>query len=669
MTAAPPTSTRYPRSFSPLDVGPMRVRNRLCETTNTIGAGRLEGTPDDAFITHHVAKAQGGMAWIGSETWLLDAPVPEEAKDEVIPGGAAMRFPLYYSAEVLAGIQRFTDAVHTAGAVAVFQLTQLNAVFGPSAVPVSGAYDWVSHECDEVEIEHFIDAYGNAAAAYHAVGVDAVELHAAHETLLHLFLSPATNRRDDSWGGDTQRRCRLLIESLKRVRATAGPGLAVGFRFTAGESRHGGFDLDEAERMLRHICQEAQPDFVNLDIGHSWGDPPYVPTSFYPPALGADRAKRLRAAVGENVKVLYAGRVLTVEMAEQLLADGVCDLVGMTRASISDPEFANKAAEGREAEIRPCIGCNRCIDNSVHGTGTGLFQLMQRAMCSVNARAGNELYWEANYTPARNPGHVVVVGAGPAGLEAARVCAERGHRVTVLEREDHIGGQVWLAGQVPGREQFLSFVDYHAKGAARLGIDLRLSTPATADSVLALEPDAVICATGSVPLVPPVDGADEPSVIQGWSVLDGSATVGRRVAIVSQEDGMETVSVALKLAEAGHEVEVFHHWAGVGNALGRYTSPPILTRFETLGVKSHVRTRAIKISADGLDLQSALTGKGSTAGGFDTVVLACGSRPEAGLHGELKARGVKRLYLIGAAWTPRGIHESVEHGMKVALEV
>lgn len=660
--------TPYPRAFAPLDVGPMRVRNRFCETTNTIGAGRLEGVPDDPFIAHHVAKARGGMAWIGSETWLLDAPVPDEAKDEMIPGGAAMRVPLYYSPDVLAGVQRFTDAVHDAGAVAVFQLTQLNAVFGPSAVPVSGAYDWVSHACTEDEIEHFIDAYANAAASYHSAGVDAVELHAAHETLLHLFLSPATNRREDAWGGDTERRCRLLVESLKRVRQTAGSGLAIGFRFTAGESRAGGFDLDEAERMLEYICREAEPDFVNLDIGHSWGDPPYVPTSFYPPALGADRAKRLRAAVGDRVKVLYAGRVLTVAMAEQLLADGVCDLVGMTRASITDPEFVNKAAQGREDEILGCIGCNRCIDNSVQGSGTGLFQLLQRAVCSVNSKAGNEIYWATNHTSAKSPRHLVVVGAGPAGLEAARVAAERGHRVTLLEQGDHIGGQVWLAGQVPGREQFLSFVDFHTRAIERLGIDLRLGSAASAENVLALQPDVVVCATGSVPIVPPVAGSDDARVVQGWSVLDGTASVGKRVAVISQEDGMETVSVALKLAEEGHSVEIFHHWAGVGNALGRYTSPPVLTRFEMLGVATHARQRASKIVGGSIEFVSALTGKASIVDGFDSVVLVCGSRPETALHDALKPTGL-RIYLVGAAWVPRGIHESVEHGMKVALEV
>lgn len=656
------------RLFTPLRVGPMQVPNRVCETTNTIGAGRLgDFLPDDVFIEHHVAKARGGMGWIGGETWVLNAPLPDEVPEEIIPGGAATRFPIYYLPDFVPKVARYCQAVHDAGAVAVFQLTQLNAMFGPSSVPISGAYDWVPHELEDHEIDAIIESYAAAAEQILAAGGDGVEVHAAHETVPHLFLSPATNRRTDRWGGEALARCRFVIEVLRAIRDRVGNGLAIGLRMAAGEARPGGYTLDDAVAMARHIVAEAAPDFLSVDVGHSWGDPSYVPPSYYPVAMGAEAARKIREAA-QPAAVLYAGRVFDPLVAERLLVDGVCDLVGMTRASIVDPEFVNKAREGRLEEIRYCIGCNRCIDNAVHGSGTGLFTLNQRAMCSVNPTAGAEFAWKTSFRRVATPRRVVVVGAGPAGLEAARVAALRGHDVTVLERRDALGGQVHIASLAPGRDQFANLARYHDTQVKLLGIDLRLGSDATPEAVLGLRPDAVVCATGSVPLVPDAPGIDAAFVVQAWDVLEGKIDVGRRVVVVSQEDGMETPSVADFLASRGHAVEVFHHWAGVANAVGRYTVGPVLRRLEAGGVTTRSHLRVNRIEAGRVEFVSSLTGATRVVEDVDTVVLSCGSRPDVALYRALKGE-VGRLDLVGAAWAPRGIHEATEHGMRVGLEV
>ncbi|MCZ7526778.1 MAG: FAD-dependent oxidoreductase [Acidimicrobiia bacterium] len=651
--------------FSPLQVGPMTVPNRICETTNTIGAGRLDFLADDVYTEHHVQKARGGVGWIGGEAWILPAPIPDEAPQELTDGGFAIRIPAYYMPGFVERLRSFVDAVHEAGSVAVCQIGHGNVLFGPSAVPLLGSQHFVPHELDDDEMEWIISSFADAAEQLVAAGADAIEVHASHETLPHFFLSPATNRRTDRWGGDTEARTRFVVEILRRVRDRIGDTAAVGVRVSGGEYRPGGYDLLEAQEIAGYIAEGARPDFFSVDVGHLWGDPTYVAPSYAPPALGAAHAKEIRRIVAP-IPVLYAGRVFDPLLAEQLLAEGACDLVGMTRASIADPEFPNKAREGRFDEIRACIGCNRCIDNAVHGVGTGLANVMQRAMCSVNPVIGNELLWRASYRPAETRRRVVVVGAGAAGLEAARVAAMRGHEVIVLERSGNIGGQVRLASLAPGRDQFANLPTYYQTQIKLLSIDLRLGVDCDAEAVRALSPDVVICATGSIPLAPEIPGVDGPNVHQAWDVLEGTCSVGHRVVVLSQEDGMETPSVADALASRGHEVEVFHHWAGIAGNVGRYAIATVLRRLEAGGVKTHAYQRAVRIDRDRVELVSSLTGFSSVVEGVDSVVLSCGSRPATDLYRALKGTAPE-IHLVGAAWAPRGIHEATEMGMLVGL--
>ncbi len=666
MTAATHQGDLFEHLFSPIQVGPMLVPNRICETTNSIGAGATAGFPDDAFIAHHVAKARGGTGWIGGETILLDAPLPAEAADEFFPGAAAIRFPLYALPGFKEQNKLFIDAVHDAGSVAVYQLTHLNHTFAASSVPLVEAYDWVPHSLDAAEIEHVIGTYAAAARALADAGADGVEIHCAHETLPQSFLSPALNRRSDEWGGDAAARTRFVSQVIAAVREQVEGRVAVGIRICGQEHREGGYDLLGMREMITLIAESVTLDFVSVDVGHSWGSP-YVQPSYSDHAKYREVGRAIRADVAP-VPVLFSGRINDAIIAEDLLSKGMCDLVGMTRAGIADPEFANKARTGRFGAIRRCIGCNRCIAESIDTTTPAMFH---RPVCSVNPSVGHELQWELLNRPASVSRRVVVAGGGPAGLEVARVAAGRGHEVILLERDDALGGQVRIVERAPGRDSFGDFIDYERRQMQELGVDVRLGTEASLSSVLELAPDAVACATGSRPRLPDhVLGITSPHVVQGWDVLAGRADVGERVAVVSQEDHFETPNVAEFLASSGKQVEIFHKWTAIGNAIDRYSIGPVMRRIADHGIPIHTGWRLAEVVGSSLTFLSAFNGERRSFAPFDTVVLVYGSVPDDLLYRELLAEGTtKSLYLVGSAWVPRQLAEATQHGARVGMEV
>ncbi|MBT4518453.1 MAG: FAD-dependent oxidoreductase [Halieaceae bacterium] len=668
MTSNQPPSTRFETLFSPLQVGSMTVPNRICETTNGIGASASGGFLDERFIEHHVAKARGGAGWIGSETWILNSPLPPQAPDEFNTGVAALRYGLYQMPEFIETVGRFCDEVHKANSVAVFQLTHLNFAMAASPVPVADPYDWIPHELDDQMIEFIINTYADAAQQAKSAGADGVEIHCAHETLPHSFLSPAMNKRSDRWGGDARARIAFVAEVLERVRNRVGDSLAVGIRVNGEESRQGGYDNMEMREMTYHLGETGLLDFLNVDVGHCWGDHSYVPPSYHGHAQYRDVGKAARTDLDKSIAVLFTGRINDPVLAEELLQDGYCDLVGMTRAGIADPDFPNKAKQGRMIEIRRCIGCNRCIGDAVHSKTP---DMVRRPMCSVNPVVGNELKWKAEYTPAENPQHVVVVGGGAAGLEAARIASLRGHRVTLLEQNKQLGGQLYIASRAPGRDAFEDQIYYQENQLQRQGVDVQLGARADFEAVKALRPDALIVASGSIPRVPAeVEGIDLPHVVQGWDVLQSAVTTGERVAVISQEDYFETPNVAEFLAQQGKQVEVFHKWTQVGADIDRYSISTVLGRLEQYAVKMHPNLRLRAIKPERLEFVSAHTGRHYSFDGFDSVVLVYGSTPDSSLYDEFKKDGsIEKLYLVGSAWVPRRIAEATQHGAHVAMEI
>jgi len=658
---------QFEHLFAPLQVGPMRVPNRICETTNTINSSMIPGEIDENFRAHHGAKARGGTGWIGSETWLLNVPFPPETPDEVgLSVGFAAHFSVYQSPAFIEGMKKFCEEVHEAGSVAIVQLTHLSAVWAPSSVVVVGAQDYTPHVLGEEEIEFCINTYADAAAVAKDVGADGVEIHCAHETLCYSFLSPATNQRTDKWGGGPEERTRFVVEVLKRVRERIGDSLALGIRITGEEFRQGGAEHLEMREMAYHISETGLIDFLDVDAGHCWGAPSYVPSSYYANAEFKEFGKAARADLDPKVAVLFSGRVNDPGLAEGLLKDGYCDLVGMVRAGIADAEFANKAREGRLSEIRRCISCTRCIDEASEP-----MTFPYAPTCSINPVIGHELRWEEQFRPADEPKRVVVVGGGLAGLEASRVAAMRGHQVTLLDQGKRLGGQLLIAVKAPGRDDFEDQIYFEENEMARLGVDVRLETGADIDSIKALTPDAVVIATGSIPRVPvEIPGIDLPHVVQGWDVMEGKASTGDRVAIVSQEDYYETPCVAEFLTERGKQVEVFHKSVHLGFEIARYSIGMVLRRMEECGVKVHPNLILKEVQADGIDLVSSWGVKTYREEGFDSVVLVYGSVPQHDLYDQLKAEGsIPQLYLAGSAWLPRFMAEATQHGASIGLVI
>lgn len=663
------SNVKFKHLFEPLQVGPMTVPNRICETTNTINSSMIPGEIDENFRAHHGAKARGGTGWIGSETWLLPAPFPPETPDEIgLSVGFASHFGAYQNPPFVEGMKKFCEEVHETGAVAVVQLTHLNSTWAPSPVPVIGAQDYTPHVMGEEEIEFCINGYADAAEVAKSVGADGLEIHCAHETLGYSFLSPVTNRRTDRWGGGPQERIRFVVEALKRVRERVGDSMALGIRISGKEFRQGGYDEMEMREMLFYIGETGLLDFVDIDVGHCWGAPSYVPNSYYGHGQFRESGKAAKVDLAEmekRIAVLFTGRINDPVLAEEILQEGVCDLVGMVRAGIADPDFAIKAKEGRLSEIRRCISCTRCIDEASEPK-----TFPYAPTCSINPMIGHELRWQQLYKPAAVSKRVVVVGGGIAGCEAARIAAGRGHKVTLLEAGKRLGGQLLLTAKVPGRDDFEDQIYFEENEMVRTGVEVKLNTLADLDTIKSLAPDVVVVATGSKPRLPEeIPGIDLPHVVQGWDVLAGKAQVGQRVAIISQEDYYETPCIAEYLTERGKQVEIFHKSVHLGYDVARYSIGMLLKRMEECGVTVHPNLVLNAVRKDGFELLSAWGDFTYQKEGFDTIVLVYGSVAQQELYDQLKADGGFKTYVAGSAWIPRRMAEATRHGADIGLAI
>jgi mycofactocin system FadH/OYE family oxidoreductase 2 len=637
---------------SPLQVGPVTLANRIvfaAHLTNTA----VDGLPTARSAAYAAARAAGGAGLVVTEESTVD---PGDRPYEKLVDGTATA--------VVAGYRRVTDAVHAHG-TPVF--AQLNHNGGQSAgtytrVPVRAPspvadplFGEVPAALTRAGIAGLVAAFAAAAERCAAGGFDGLELQASQSSLARGFLARATNRRTDGHGGPLEQRARFLLEVVAAVRAAIGPGLALGVRLSVDDGVAGGTTPDEAVRTAELLAGTGAVDYLSTAVGvamqslHRNVAPMGVPGGWTLPA-----AARIRAATG--LPVVAVGGFVDPASAEAALAAGACDLVGIVRGQVADPEFAAKALGGRAAEIRSCLGCNQeCI---------GRVGLNRRIGCVVNPRAGREAELPS---PRRRPRRVAVVGGGPAGLQAAATAARRGHAVTLYEAAPRTGGQVLVAALAPGRSRFGRLVADLAAECARLGVDVRTSTPAGAALLHREAPDVVVLATGSRAHRPPWAGGHE-RVVDVRDVLGGRVQPAGEVLVVDDLGWAAAPSTAVLLAERGCAVEVTTSGLVVGADLGL-----------TLDAERwHVRAAELGIVQTTDSVVTGVTGSDRPTVGLlhhptgtarerrvDWVVVAAPAAPVDGLWHEL-AGGALEVHRIGDCMAPRKAHAATVEGERVA---
>jgi 2,4-dienoyl-CoA reductase (NADPH2) len=658
------TTSRYRYLFSPLRVGPVVVRNRIVLSAHLTNYAE-DGLPSQQHADYYAARAAGGAGLIITEehsTHPTDWPY-----EKLIHG---------FRRAVIPGYRRITAAVH-AHDVPIFAQLNHNGgqassmfsrlpVWAPSPVP-DPLFREVPKAVELHEIAEIVAGYGTVAGHCAEGGFDGVELQCSHSSIVRGFLSPATNKRTDAYGGPLPNRARLLLEIIDAVRDAIGPARALGVRICGDELIEGGSTLDEAVDVAAMVEATGKVDYINTSIGVATATLYMIEASMsIPPGYALFIANAMRRAV--NLPVVGVGRIKDPVQAERALAAGHCDLVGVVRGQIADPDFAAKARLGYATEIRSCLSCNQeCV---------GRMGLNSWMGCIENPRTGREA---VALPPPRHRGRrVVVVGGGPGGLQAASTAAQRGHRVTLYERQPRTGGQAAVAASVPSRAEFLDVVRNLAAECKRYGVAVSTGVEATAESVRADSPDVVVLATGARPQAP-YWAAGHPRVVDVRDVLEGRVEPAGQVVVVDELGFHQATSVAELLADRGCAVEIITAGMVVGQDLG------ITLDMETFNVRAHAKgiRQATDLVVMAAAADDAGPGAGAGSGGVvltllhhptgqnerrrcDWVVCATHQAPDDALWQQLHAAPFE-VHRVGDCITPRRAHAAVIEGYRVAV--
>ena len=639
--------------FSEFQVGSLRLRNRIVALPH--GTAMVErGVPTDDDLAYWEERAAGGagLLIVGGTVADRTGLLRDRRRAEV------------WNPAALVALARRAEIVHRHGAAMVVQLNHLGresvggtseyAPVAPSAV--RSPRDFATpHPLTVAEIEELIEAFVTGAENLLAAGYDGTELHAGHGYLLAQFLSPAVNRRDDRYGGDLRGRMRVLTETMAGIRARCGSDFVVGVRLSADEEIAGGLRLEDTIAIVRELERAGDADYLNITLGQRGG---YVKDVTHPEGVAVAAAAAVKAATA--IPVLVGGRIVDPAMAEGILRRGDADLVGIARALIADPRWPEKAAAGDTAAIRPCIAVNQECRTFPGGI-----------LCAANARTGRERWFARQLRAPRRTGmRFVVVGGGPAGLEAARFAAELGAEVVLYERQAQLGGQLRLAAAVPSRAGLLALATHLEDRVRRLGVDVRLGTEATPALLAAADADAdaVIVAAGARPLAPSFEHERGAAVVTVWSVLDGARPIGDRAVVTDDGTGFwEAVSAAELLAGQGCAVTLVTPAPSVGASIPFESIGPLRRRLAELGVASRPFSAITTASADGVELVDVLTGeRGRLDADFVAAYAGTASCDELVRDVDASALTVRA---IGDCLSPRRLTSAAWEADRTVLEL
>ena len=647
-------SSTYPHLFSELEVGTRTLRNRIAlpATLTNFGAGNRV---TDRWINFLAERARGGCGLIVTEIIAVD---PEAlAHGAIVTGYDDANDP---------GFERVADDVHAAGSCILGQLWHpgRQQLWHPTRSPagVSDQPDALSWTVPRVmtteECARLVDAYVEAARRLARCGFDGVELHGAHGYLITQFLSPWSNTRQDGYGGDLEGRSRFVREIAERVRDACGESFIVGFKMPADEGVEGGIDVEEAARITERLAATGAFDLFAYGQGNfSLSLENHVPDMHFRPGHFIDLHRRMREVSG-GIPVMALGRVGTPDLAERIVAEGYGDLVGMTRAQVSDAAFANKAREGREDEIRPCIFDNFCWGQVHAGKPIAEFH---------NPHLGER--GEAHWTPSAAPSarRVVVVGAGPAGLEAAWIAAARGHEVHLLGAGSSAGGKLLLEARLPGHADVAKVIEHQIRMAERHGVRLVLGTRADEAAVRELAPDAVVVASGATMRRPRWAWSNSVLVISTVEFAERLGTQaaprGRTAVLFDHDHTASTYAVAEALAESHEEVVLLTPRTRIAQAVNYCSALGVHRRLHGLEVEIVTATEPVEIREDGeVHCRNVFSGHEGVVEEVDTVVYATPGRAEDALARELADLSPT---LIGDCLAPRNLSIAIHEGHMV----
>ena len=614
----------------------LTLKNRIISTAHEPNYHE-DGMPKDRYRLYHVEKAKGGIALTMTAGSAVVSPDSAPAFGNLFA----------YKDEIVPWLRKLADECHAHGCAVMIQLTHLGrrtnwnkADWLPvlSASPVrEPAHRSFPKEMEDWDMARIIADYAAAAARMKAACLDGIEFE-CYGHLVDSFWSPATNQRTDDYNGSLDNRLRFSLAVLKAVREAVGPDFIVGCRLAPDEDWEKGILKDEGIEICRRLRDSGLVDFFNIVRGHIEHD---APLSRVVPVLGTasaphlDFAGEVRALI--KFPVLHAARINDVATARHAIAEGKLDMIGMTRAHIADPHIASKITAGRESEIRPCVGATYCLDRIYEG---------YEALCIHNPATGREATMPHVVTRSEGPRRrVVIVGAGPAGLEAARVSAARGHEVVLFEAASNPGGQIRLATQVRRRRELIGIVDWRVGECERLGVEMRLNSFAEASDIRPLEPDIVIIASGGLPQNQAIEEGAE-FAVSGWEILAGDVKPAEDVLLFDDNGAHPGMAAAELIADAGARLELVTPERFFAPEMGGLNVVPYMQIFTERGVTITTMTRVRALKREGNKIKAVLWSPYTEADCgeriVDQVVIENGTMPLADLYFELKQESTNR---------------------------